>query len=107
MTISSISGGSVPSFSSGASSSVDQLEKQKTDLQKKISDETNSKDDDKIKAMKIAQYQQQIQQIDAQIQAAKAKKSAHGDHSQNQDQGKTISDLAQALKSSKRVDKTV
>jgi uncharacterized small protein (DUF1192 family) len=70
--ISSISSSvSVGSSSNGA----DQLEKLKADLQKQITTEQASKDDDKVKALKIAQLQQQVQAVDAEIQAQQAKSS--------------------------------
>lgn len=80
MNISSVSSNSNNVYSSANSNDgVEQLQKQKANLENELQKVSQSKDDEKTKQQKIKQLQMQIQQIEAQIQqkqAGKANKSS-------------------------------
>jgi hypothetical protein len=70
MNISSVSSVSASTYSSSSSSSTDiaSLQKQLVVLQKQLSEELQSDDDEKTKAAKVKQLQAQIQLVEEQIQ---------------------------------------
>jgi uncharacterized protein (DUF3084 family) len=80
MNISSVLSSSNNVYSStNNNDGVEQLEKQKANLETELQKISQSKDDEKTKQQKIKQLQMQIQQIEAQIQqkqAVKANKSS-------------------------------
>jgi Na+-translocating ferredoxin:NAD+ oxidoreductase RnfC subunit len=73
MSISSIS--SATSATASSSNTTSQLEKEKQDLLKQLADEQASKDDDKVKQLKAAELQRQIDAIEAAIEAANKAKA--------------------------------
>ena len=66
-----------PYFDSSVSNNdgVEQLEKQKANLENELQKVSQSKDDEKTKQQKIKQLQAQIQQIEAQMQQKQAEKT--------------------------------
>lgn len=75
MSISAISSSQISYPVVNNSSEISQLEKQKTSLQKDLTKESASKDDEKTKQAKAEELQAEIQQIDIQIQQLQAEKN--------------------------------
>lgn len=96
MDISSITSSTTTSTTS---TSVAALEKQKAALEKKITDEKASEDEDKVKDLKIAQYNQQIAQIEASIKLEKAKANKNNENADSKPNEKTDDSVVKSLTS--------
>ncbi|HWP97784.1 MAG TPA: FlxA-like family protein [Syntrophomonadaceae bacterium] len=74
MSISGVSSSSTSYSSDSSNNEIKQLQKQRTQLEKQITQENQSKDDAKTKETKVAALQQQIRLIDARIQQKQTQK---------------------------------